>query len=96
MRPYSEEEFLNTPHVIMTSDEEWKPDYADNEIDYPSFVSNSPNNFHLLPHDKYDVFGQYTANLAANGSVEFDEYLPSDLFLTLASNLKANGSADFD
>ena len=54
------------------------------------------NLFHLLPHDKYDVFVEYTANLAANGSVEFDEYLPSDLFPTLASNLEANSSADFD
>ena len=87
---------FRTPHVIMTSDEEWKPDYADNEIDYPSFILNSPNNVHLLPHDQYDVFGEYTANLAANGSVDFDEYLPSDLFPTLASNLEANGYADFD
>ena len=93
MRPYTPHEFMNTPHVIMTSDQVWDATYADNYVDPcdPSFVDNTLNAFHFLPHDKYDLFGEYTAysasNLDANGSVDFDEYLASNLFLTLASNL---------
>ena len=88
----------------MTSDKVWHPTYADNDVDPydPSFVDNTSNELHLLPHDKCDLFGEYTAHTASNldaninCSVEFDDFLPNDLFPTIASNLEANGSAEFD
>ena len=55
MRPYTDQEYIDYPHVIMTSDKIWDPTIFDNTIDPndPSFVKNTKNLLHLLPHDDY-------------------------------------------
>ena len=81
----------------MTSYKVWDPTYADNDVNPydPSSVDSTLNQFHLLPHDKYNFSGKYTAhaasNLDANDSDEFDY-----LFPTTASNVEAISYADFD
>ena len=57
MRPYTTREYNDYPYVIMTSDKVWNPSILTDH----SFTENTPNLLHLLPHDDYDVEGEYTA-----------------------------------
>ena len=61
MRPYTNKEYEQLPHVIMTSDEEWNPRIFDNEIDPNSsqYQQANPVNRKLLPHEDYDIYGEY-------------------------------------
>ena len=61
MRRYTEEEYFKYPHVIMTSDQIWDPRKYDNYIDPKSekYKAANPINLHLLPHDDYNVEGEY-------------------------------------
>ena len=61
MRPYTADEFHNHPHVIMTSEREWDPRVFDNLIDptNPEYNAVKKPNHKLLPHEDYDVTGEY-------------------------------------
>ena len=71
MKPYTHTEYINLPHVILSSEEEWDPRVFDNEIDpeSSSFASANPPNLHLLPHDDYNAHGEYIgANVTEVGN----------------------------
>ena len=61
MRPYTKHEYATIPHVMMTSNKPWNPSYCDNDIDpaYPSFYNNTLNLIQSLPHEDYNVHGEY-------------------------------------
>eukprot|EP00531_Pseudo-nitzschia_arenysensis_P008891 CAMPEP_0116125882 /NCGR_PEP_ID=MMETSP0329-20121206/6042_1 /TAXON_ID=697910 /ORGANISM="Pseudo-nitzschia arenysensis, Strain B593" /LENGTH=1908 /DNA_ID=CAMNT_0003619941 /DNA_START=154 /DNA_END=5877 /DNA_ORIENTATION=+ len=69
MRTYTRTEFKKLPHVIMTSDQVWDPRVYDNRVspNDQSYKQANPKNLHLLPHDDYDVKGEYIgANFTEN------------------------------
>jgi hypothetical protein len=86
MRPYTEEEYKELPHVIMTSDMVWNPRTFDSVIDPYEAASKLPQQKYMLPHRDYDLYGEYTiSNLRTsnqsilafgqNGQVNFEEYI---------------------
>ena len=93
MRPYTTREYNDYPYVIMTSDKVWNPSILTDH----SFTENTPNLLHLLPHDDYDVEGEY---IRTHGT----EHRPSPLSFDLGfgsdddpiTTLHDNGIAEFD
>ena len=76
MRPFTQSEYDTLPHVIMTSDKVWDPSIFDNDVDPNdgSFLAANPEQLHLLPHDDYNVHGEYirahTADMIATGNTD--------------------------
>jgi hypothetical protein len=83
LRPYTRTEYRELPHVIMTSPEEWNPRIFDNDVDPDSsnFKQANPVNSHLLPHDDYDVRGEYIGahNVALSEEYEEDDKNDTDV-----------------
>ena len=84
MRRYTQSEYDTLPRVFMTSDKEWDPTIFDQDIK----ISNDQR-LHMLPHENYDVEGEYIGNehiqftpttdtLHGNGVVNFTEYVAVD------------------
>ena len=73
--PYSDKEWDNFPHVILTSELEWDPSVLDLDIDYGKkwydAISDDPDCPSLL---FFDVYGDYIK------SVEVNCYTCSDYF----------------
>ena len=61
MRPFTNKEYETLPHVIMTSSQPWDPRMYDNYVDPESntYKQVKEQNLHLLPHDEYNVKGEY-------------------------------------
>ena len=58
MRPYTQQEYQDCPHVIMTSDQIWNPRKYDDDIDLINFKKAIPEDLHLLPNRDYNLAGQ--------------------------------------
>ena len=66
MRRCTDEEFDTSPHVILTSNEQWNPREHDKQSnpDDADFMLKNPANHHLLPHCNHDARGEHTGQLA--------------------------------
>eukprot|EP00532_Pseudo-nitzschia_australis_P001585 CAMPEP_0168196100 /NCGR_PEP_ID=MMETSP0139_2-20121125/20298_1 /TAXON_ID=44445 /ORGANISM="Pseudo-nitzschia australis, Strain 10249 10 AB" /LENGTH=564 /DNA_ID=CAMNT_0008120177 /DNA_START=193 /DNA_END=1883 /DNA_ORIENTATION=+ len=79
LRPFTTKEYDTLPHVIITSDQKWNPTVFDNDIDPSSdqFTSENPPNLHLLPHDDYNILGEYMR--ATNATIDPPHIPPSSV-----------------
>ena len=60
LRPYTDTEWDNLPHVILTSGTNWDP--SDLDLDLPSddqWFDSIEYESHLLPNSRFDDFGNY-------------------------------------
>jgi hypothetical protein len=65
MRPFTDEEFEELPHVVWTSEDAWDPTSLDNVI------SNDPNWYEAepsppLPDPMYDEYGEFRGRVLIN------------------------------
>jgi hypothetical protein len=62
MRPFTDEEFEELPHVLWTSEDDWDPTFLD------SAISNDPNWYEAepsppLPDPMYDEYGEFRGDV---------------------------------
>jgi hypothetical protein len=65
MRPFTDEEFKELPHVVWTSEDTWDPTSLD------IVISNDPNWYeaepsHPLPDPMYDEYGEFCGRVLIN------------------------------
>jgi hypothetical protein len=65
MRPFTDEEFEELPHIIWTSEDDWDPTSLD------SVISNDPNWYEAepsppLPDPMYDEYGEFRGHVLIN------------------------------
>jgi hypothetical protein len=65
MRPFTDEEFEELPHVVWTSEDNWDPTSLD------SVISNDPNWYKAepstpLPNPMYDEYGEFRGRVLIN------------------------------
>jgi hypothetical protein len=86
MRPYTDDEYSSLPHVIMTSPQVWDPRIFDDIIDPNEATTILPEQLHKLPHQDYDVRGEYVLSsirssnqslltFGSNGNAEFTQFV---------------------
>ena len=65
MRPFTDEEFEELPHVVLTSEDDWDPTSLDSVIsDDPNWYEAEPSP--PLPDPMYDEFGEFRGRVLIN------------------------------
>jgi hypothetical protein len=65
MRPFTDEEFKQLPHVLWTSEDNWDPTSLDSVIsDNPNWYEAEPSPF--LPDPMYDEYGEFRGHVLIN------------------------------
>ena len=87
MRPFSQKEYKELPHVIMTSDKEWDPGKYDAIVNPNDIfaVDHFGDQLHMLPHKDYDLQGeciQFHDDAVNQGSIHFHEYVSTEDTMT--------------
>jgi hypothetical protein len=65
MRPFTDEEFKELPHVLWTSEDNWDPTFLDSVIsDDPNWYEAEPSP--PLPDQMYDEYGEFRGRVLIN------------------------------
>jgi hypothetical protein len=65
MRPFTDEEFEELPHVLWTSEDDWDPTSLDSVIsDDPNWYEAEPSP--PLPDPMYDEYGEFRGRVLIN------------------------------
>jgi hypothetical protein len=66
MRPFTDEEFEELPHVLWMSEDDWDPAYLDSVIsDDPNWYEAEPSP--PLPDPMYDEYGEFRGRVLIKG-----------------------------
>ena len=72
MRPFTDEEFEELPHVVWTSEDDWDPTSLDSVIsDDPNWYEAEPSP--PLPNPMYDEYGEFRGRVLIVGRSDTDE-----------------------
>jgi hypothetical protein len=65
MRPFTDEEFEELPHIVWTSEDDWDPTSLDSVIsDDPNWYEAEPSP--PLPDPMYDEYGEFCGHVLIN------------------------------
>ena len=88
IRPYSDQEWNDLPHIVLTSDEEWDPKVMDEDRDEDEWLANQPENPTGFEFRPFNHVGDYIVNhgetlnnvlpLHRDWSLNMSEWLDAD------------------
>jgi hypothetical protein len=64
MRPFTDEEFIELPHVVWTSEDTWNPTFDSVISDDPDWCEAEPSP--PLPNPMYDEYGEFCGCVLIN------------------------------
>ena len=67
IRPYSDQEWNDLPHVVLTSDEEWDPKVMDEDRDEDEWLANQPENPTGFEFRPFNHVGDYIIHVGETG-----------------------------
>ena len=90
MRPYTDKEWGELPHVLLTADTEWDPSILDNELDeneeWYNALSDLPT---LSPDPLFDEFGDYRHIHLVSEAIQSSSVIENSVITDLPSVFEA-------
>ena len=86
MRPYTDQEWEDLPHVVLTSDDTWDPAVLDHDLDQHDDWFDAVSTLETNPHHNlFDEYGDYRHSVEVNDHhLNFYDCLDSTSYLDLA------------
>ena len=89
MRPYTDKEWQDLPHVMLTGDDEWVPSILDSEIEDNEEWFNAMEDLPVLTEDAlFDEFGDYRKTHEVTEAIMADSIIENSVITDLPSVFK--------